>query len=225
MTIEVKDFKDFSVEEIREVLTLIYSEDIQIKKICEYNKEGYFEVGVTTFWLAEDDNGEVEDIEIDDTFYLSNSDISSDDYPVTREDCSTYMDYLRSHGYEIVTDDNKFIKDIKSKISFTETLDDFLTRTKSKVTNLKTSQIIEHIRYKSYDYIARIILRLIQYAVNEFSEELNTSKKPITRKWCASRCPTCNHSFGEYEPCDDGYYQRAYSFERCPYCGQKLEWV
>ena len=30
--------------------------------------------------------------------------------------------------------------------------------------------------------------------------------------------------FFDYEPCDDGYYQRAYSMERCPFCGQKLNW-
>ena len=28
----------------------------------------------------------------------------------------------------------------------------------------------------------------------------------------------------EYEECDDGYYHRAYSLERCPYCGQKIKW-
>ena len=53
---------------------------------------------------------------------------------------------------------------------------------------------------------------------------LNTSKKVIMKNWSPSKCPTCGENFYDYEPCDDGYYQRAYSLERCPYCGQKLDW-
>ena len=55
-------------------------------------------------------------------------------------------------------------------------------------------------------------------------DEMNTPKKPIIQKWDPSDCPTCRHDFFDYEPCDDGYYQRAYGLERCPYCGQKLNW-
>ena len=55
-------------------------------------------------------------------------------------------------------------------------------------------------------------------------DEMNTPKKPIIHKWDPSECPTCKNDFFDYEPCDDGYYQRAYGLERCPYCGQKLNW-
>ena len=55
-------------------------------------------------------------------------------------------------------------------------------------------------------------------------ELLNTPKRPKTENWSPSKCPTCGESFYDYEPCDDGYYQRAYSLERCPYCGQLLDW-
>lgn len=44
-------------------------------------------------------------------------------------------------------------------------------------------------------------------------------------KWDNSKCPRCGESFyPDYETCDDGYYNRPYGLERCPYCGQKLTW-
>jgi hypothetical protein len=46
----------------------------------------------------------------------------------------------------------------------------------------------------------------------------------IQEKWSPSECPRCHKDFSEYEPCDDGYYARAYSLERCPYCGQLIKW-
>lgn len=59
---------------------------------------------------------------------------------------------------------------------------------------------------------------------NDYIKALNTCKKPIMADWESSVCPTCGESFDDYEDCNDGYYDRAYSLERCPYCGQKLEW-
>ena len=55
-------------------------------------------------------------------------------------------------------------------------------------------------------------------------KDINTPMKTIQEQWNPSECPRCKEPFFEYEPCNDGYYQRAYSLERCPYCGQKLEW-
>lgn len=55
-------------------------------------------------------------------------------------------------------------------------------------------------------------------------KDINTPRKVIQKDWNPSECPCCKKSFYEYEPCDDGYYQRAYSLERCPECGQKIEW-
>lgn len=53
---------------------------------------------------------------------------------------------------------------------------------------------------------------------------LQTPMKPIMDNWCPSKCPGCNKDFYDYEDCDDGYYDRAYPLERCPFCGQKLDW-
>lgn len=53
---------------------------------------------------------------------------------------------------------------------------------------------------------------------------LNTPRKVICDSWNPSMCPRCSHTFEEYEPCHDGYYDRAKSLSRCPYCGQRLDW-
>lgn len=53
---------------------------------------------------------------------------------------------------------------------------------------------------------------------------LNTPHYVICDSWNPSMCPQCNHTFEEYEPCHDGYYDRAKSLSRCPYCGQRLDW-
>lgn len=55
-------------------------------------------------------------------------------------------------------------------------------------------------------------------------KDINTPKKVIQENWSPSECPRCGKSYCDYEPCNDGYYKRARSLERCPYCGQKLEW-
>ncbi len=55
-------------------------------------------------------------------------------------------------------------------------------------------------------------------------KEINTPLRPIQEEWNPSKCPRCKGSFFDYEECDDGYYKRAYNLERCPLCGQKLEW-
>lgn len=55
-------------------------------------------------------------------------------------------------------------------------------------------------------------------------KDINKPRKVIIENWEPSICPRCRERFYDYEPCDDGYYQRAYSLERCPFCGQKLKW-
>lgn len=55
-------------------------------------------------------------------------------------------------------------------------------------------------------------------------EEINTPMNVIMLKWSPSKCPRCQKDFSDYEPCNDGYYNRANSMERCPFCGQKLDW-
>lgn len=55
-------------------------------------------------------------------------------------------------------------------------------------------------------------------------EDINRSMCVVAERWKPSKCPRCEHSFDDYEECNDGYYNRAKSLERCPYCGQKLDW-
>jgi len=65
---------------------------------------------------------------------------------------------------------------------------------------------------------------LYETGIRDALELLNTPVKPMISDWCPSECPTCLEDFHDYEPCDDGYYTRAYNLERCPNCGQKLKW-
>lgn len=46
----------------------------------------------------------------------------------------------------------------------------------------------------------------------------------IARQWNPSMCPRRKESLADFEPCFDGYYHRATSLDRCPFCGQKLDW-
>lgn len=55
-------------------------------------------------------------------------------------------------------------------------------------------------------------------------EDMNQPMNVIAEKWSPSECPRCGKDYYTFEPCDDGYYQRATTMERCPFCGQKLDW-
>ena len=55
-------------------------------------------------------------------------------------------------------------------------------------------------------------------------EDINRPMCVIAEKWNPSECPRCGRSFEGYEDFDNGYYLRAQGLERCPYCGQKLDW-
>jgi len=46
----------------------------------------------------------------------------------------------------------------------------------------------------------------------------------IAKNWNPSICPRCKESFSDFEPCFDGYYNRATNLDRCPFCGQRLDW-
>lgn len=54
--------------------------------------------------------------------------------------------------------------------------------------------------------------------------ELNTPVPVLIEDWNPSICPTCHKDFSDFEPCDDGFYKRVVGMERCPYCGQMLDW-
>lgn len=46
-------------------------------------------------------------------------------------------------------------------------------------------------------------------------------KKPIRESWSPNLCPTCEGDLGG--DCDDGYYQNPW-YDRCPECGQRLDY-
>lgn len=66
-------------------------------------------------------------------------------------------------------------------------------------------------------------------AMSGYQKALDEINKPmqviIPGTWTHSECPRCGESFIDYEDNDDGYIIRARSMERCPYCGQKLDWT
>lgn len=51
--------------------------------------------------------------------------------------------------------------------------------------------------------------------------ELQIPKHPISKSWSPNLCPHCNADIGGN--CDDGYYENPH-YERCPVCGQKLDY-
>ena len=51
--------------------------------------------------------------------------------------------------------------------------------------------------------------------------ELQIPKHPISKSWSPNLCPHCNADIGG--DCDDGYYENPH-YERCPVCGQKLDY-
>lgn len=55
-------------------------------------------------------------------------------------------------------------------------------------------------------------------------KDINKPMSVVVKNWSPSRCPRCKRSFESFELCFDGYYRRAKSMERCPYCGQTLDW-
>lgn len=82
-----------------------------------------------------------------------------------------------------------------------------------------------------YEYYEAVLKEVLGNLHTDFGrgyqkalEEINTPMNVIMPKWSPSKCPRCQKDFSDYEPCNDGYYDRANSMERCPFCGQKLDW-
>lgn len=60
-----------------------------------------------------------------------------------------------------------------------------------------------------------------------YQQALADISKPmavIAKNWNPSVCPRCKQSMSDFEPCFDGYYNRATNLDRCPFCGQRLDW-
>ena len=52
--------------------------------------------------------------------------------------------------------------------------------------------------------------------------EKQNPKKIIIRNWNPTRCPTCGHELST--SLGDGYYKHPTFLERCPNCGQAIQW-
>ena len=59
----------------------------------------------------------------------------------------------------------------------------------------------------------------IDYAIWQLGK--NIPQKPIREMWNPNLCPTCRADLGGR--CNDGYYDNPW-FDRCPECGQKLDY-
>lgn len=59
----------------------------------------------------------------------------------------------------------------------------------------------------------------IDYAIWQLGK--NIPQKPVQAKWEPNLCPACRADLGG--ECDDGYYANPW-FDRCPECGQKLDY-
>lgn len=52
--------------------------------------------------------------------------------------------------------------------------------------------------------------------------EKQNPKKIIIRNWSSTFCPTCGHELST--SLGDGYYKYPTFLERCPNCGQLIQW-
>lgn len=52
--------------------------------------------------------------------------------------------------------------------------------------------------------------------------ERQKPKKIIIRDWNPTKCPTCGHELST--SLGDGYYKHPTFLERCPKCGQTIQW-
>lgn len=56
-------------------------------------------------------------------------------------------------------------------------------------------------------------------------EDINRPMCVVAEKWNPFECPRCGKLFFDgYGDYDNRYYLMARELERCPYCGQKLDW-
>lgn len=67
-----------------------------------------------------------------------------------------------------------------------------------------------------------VVKKIFHAGYQKAMKDLNIPMKMIVKEWNPSECPRCHELFDE--ECYDGYYKRSYALERCPYCGQKIEW-
>lgn len=94
---------------------------------------------------------------------------------------------------------------------------DFRQRTKTDYPTLD-------INSSFFDNYKKLLQFYYAMGLRDLEASYNTPKLVIQERWNPSKCPNCEHTFSDFEDCDDGYYDRAYNLTRCPFCGQKLKW-
>lgn len=81
---------------------------------------------------------------------------------------------------------------------------------------------------ESLDMAIKALEEIQQYreigTVEECREavEKQRAKKIIIRDWNPTKCPTCDHELST--SLGDGYYKHPTFLERCPNCGQVIQW-
>jgi len=87
-------------------------------------------------------------------------------------------------------------------------------------------ELLAHLKEKSKHRMRRVIEKMTDYerGYKQALDDISSPQAVVAERWSLSECPRCAENFRDYEPCDDGYYKRAMSMLRCPYCGQKLDW-
>lgn len=75
-----------------------------------------------------------------------------------------------------------------------------------------------------FEWLQGFIKRYCGGSVEECREarEKQRTKKIIIRDWNPTKCPTCGHELST--SLGDGYYKHPIFLERCPECGQAIQW-
>lgn len=75
-----------------------------------------------------------------------------------------------------------------------------------------------------FEWLQGFIKRYCGGTVEECREavEKQKPKKIIIRNWNPTKCPTCGHELST--SLGDGYYKHPIFLERCPECGQAIQW-
>ena len=75
-----------------------------------------------------------------------------------------------------------------------------------------------------FEWLQGFIKKYCGGTVEECREavEKQRTKKIIIRDWNPTKCPTCGHELST--SLGDGYYKHPIFLERCPECGQAIQW-
>ena len=90
----------------------------------------------------------------------------------------------------------------------------------------KTKRVVDF--FEGLDMAIKALEEIQQYRAIGTAEECREAvekqnpKKIIIRNWSSTFCPTCGHELST--SLGDGYYKHPTFLERCPKCGQVIQW-